>query len=353
MIFSVNQDAEILQHLPEQELSQLDILEREDLEEWAIGEPRILGEELLVITAEFDKFEDLYDRLDIMALDPEGNLVVVELKRDKADRTTDLQAIKYASYCANLTAEQLQQEYRDFWTERTGDTITPEDVGHEFLEYLDDDVPNEDPYTDEGWANFELDNRPRLLLAAGSFGKEVTSPVVWLLEEFGMDITCTRIEAHEHQGRVILNSQQVIPVPEAEEYMTRRREKQEKQQSSSRRPWALPVLLDRGVLVPGDTVVFDEGRVSENADRDWDPDDEFFQARVTGDTGQQDNVEWLHDNNTYSFTGLSKELLHHLTGEGRNKRLNGYKYWCHPDFDYRTLSELRNSKERVPERKIG
>lgn len=350
MIFSVDQDAEVLEHLPEQELANLHILERDDLEEWAIEEPRILGEDLLVITSEFSKFEDLYDRLDIMALDPTGKLVVVELKRDKADRTTDLQAIKYASYCATLTAEQIQQEYREFWSDRDSDQLTPEDVAETFIDFLHEDALGDVTTTDDGWANFELDDKPRILLAAGSFGKEVSSPVMWLINEYGMDITCTRIEAHEHEGRVLLNSQQVIPVPEAEEYMTKRREKQEQQESSSRRQWALPVLLERGVLVPGDIVVFDESRVPEDADRDWDPDDEFFQARVTGDTGQQDNVEWLHDNQTYSFTGLSKELLHHLTGEGREKRLNGYKYWTHPEFDNRTLRDLRNSKVTAPER---
>lgn len=352
MIFSVDQEAELLEHLPERELAQLNILERDDLEEWVIEEPRILGEDLLVITSEYSKFEDLYDRLDILAIDTDGKLVVVELKRDKADRTTDLQAIKYAGYCATLTAEQIQQEYREFWSDRGTTQLAPEDVAEAFVDFLEEGALAEVTTTDEGWANFELDDKPRILLAAGSFGKEVSSPVMWLINEYGMDITCTRIEAHEHEGRVLLNSQQVIPVPEAEEYMTKRREKQEKQESSSRRSWALPVLLERGVLVPGDIVVFDESRVPASADRAWDPEDEFFRARVTGDTGQQDNVEWLHDGETYSFTGLSKELLHHLTGKGRDKRLNGYKYWCHPDLDYRTLSELRNSKETAPDRKL-
>jgi hypothetical protein len=41
-------------------------------------------------------------------------LVVVELKRDEADATTDLQALKYASYCATLTAGEIQRDYRSF-----------------------------------------------------------------------------------------------------------------------------------------------------------------------------------------------------------------------------------------------
>lgn len=95
-----------------------------------------------------------------------------------------------------------------------------------------------------------------------------------------MEITCVRIEAYEHQDRILLNTQQVIPVTEAEEYMTKRREKQEKQESSRERQWTLPLLLDRGILVSGDIVVFAESRVPDDADREWNPEDDFWRGRV-------------------------------------------------------------------------
>lgn len=342
MIFSVNQDTEELEHLPEQEFAQLNILEREDLEKWAIEEPRILGENLLVITSEYSKFEDLQDRLDILAIDSEGKLVVVELKRDKADRTTDLQAIKYASYCATLTAEEIQKDYRDFWSVRKDEKISLEEVGKEFVNFLNQNVIDEVPYTDDGWANFELDDKPRVLLVAGSFGPEITSPVMWLIEEYNMDITCTRIKAYKHRDRVVLNSQQVIPIPEAEEYLTKRREKQEKQKKTPV-TFTLPVLLERGVLEQGDIVVFDERKVSEEIGREWNPEDDYWRARVTGMTGQQDNIEWLNDDELYSFTGLAREILNQLVGRDKDKPLNGYAYWTHPDFRGRTLLELRET----------
>lgn len=351
MIFSVDGERGELEDLKEQDLGELGFLERQDLQEWAIEEPRILGEELLIITSEYANFEDTWDRLDVLALDPTGKLVVVELKRDHADRTTDLQAIKYASYCATLTAEDVQKDYREFWSDRTGEEISPEDVGRVVTDFLEEETTPEVSLSEDGWANFELDEKPRILLAAGSFGTEITAPVMWLIEEYGMDITCTRIEAYQHQGRVLLNSQQVIPVSEAEEYMTKRREKQEKQESSSRRKWGLPVLLERGILVPGDIVMFAEDQVPEDSDREWDRDNDFWRARVTGDTGQQDNVTWLHDGKTYSFTGLSKKLLNVLVNRDRDKALSGYDYWCHPQFNYRTLSDLRNSQVTAPERK--
>lgn len=351
MIFSVDEDGRTLEGLEEEELSELGVLERQDLQEWTIGQPRILGEDLLIISSEYANFQDTRDRLDILAIDPGGKLVVVELKRDRADRTTDLQAIKYASYCATLTAQDIQKDYREFWNDRNNAELSPEDVGQKFAEFLVG-TEEEVTFSGDGWAEFELDQKPRILLAAGSFGTEITAPVMWLIEEYGMDITCTKIEAYDLHGRVLLNSQQVIPVAEAEEYMTKRREKQEKQQRSSRRPAAVNVLLERGVLEPGEEVFFNPDQVPDEADREWEEDDEFWFATVTGKTGQSDNVRWKFDGNEYSFTGLSKELLHKLIGRDRSEALNGYKFWCHPEFDDRTLSDLRNSDIDGEDRKF-
>ncbi|MDY7081476.1 MAG: endonuclease NucS, partial [Halobacteria archaeon] len=123
MIFSVDEDEKTAEPIKESNFSELDILEEDDLQQWAIDEPRLLGEDLLVVSSEYSNFEDTRDRLDILALDRDGKLVVVELKRDRADRTTDLQAIKYAGYCATLTGEDIQKEYREFWNDRRDEEI--------------------------------------------------------------------------------------------------------------------------------------------------------------------------------------------------------------------------------------
>ena len=283
---------------------------------------------------------------------PDNRLVVAELKRDRADATTDFQALKYASYCATLTAEDIQKDYRQFWNNRKETDLSPEDVGERFASFLNEFDEGGVELADDGWADFELDDKPRIILVAGSFGTEITAPVTWLIEEYGMDITCMRIQAYEHEGRLLLNSQQVLPVPEAEEYMARRREKQERQRQAERRRAAIHVLLENGVLIPGDVVHFcDQQKPPED---DWlvDLDEAFWRARVTGDTGRSDNVEWLYDGETYSFTGLAKEILRQLINRSPKKALNGYKYWCYPEFDSRSLRDLRNSGETAPERQL-
>lgn len=345
MIFSVDRETKELNPIREQAFAALDVLERSDFQEWVIDNPEILGEDLLVIQSEYANFEETSDRLDILALDAQGKLVVVELKRDEADDTTDLQAIKYASYCAILTAKDVQKEYRTFWNNR-GKEYSPEEVGQHFVEFLEGSV--EEEITEDGWAAFDLDDRPRILLAAGSFDIQVTAPVVWLTEEYDLDITCITIHAYEHQGELLLHSRQVIPIQEAEEYMAQRRAKQEQQSSSQRRTRAVKVLLDRGVLVSGDVVVFNPEERS-SIEGDTERSDEFWKAEVTGKRGNN-NFEWLHDNKEYSATGLAMTIIEEATGERPNS-LNGYKYLCHPDFDGRTLSDLRNSQVEDLERR--
>ncbi len=78
MLFRIDGNGAV-ESVPNHKLAELGLRERDDLQEWVIDEPRILGEGLLVITSEYAGFEDTLDRLDVLALDREGKLVTNEL----------------------------------------------------------------------------------------------------------------------------------------------------------------------------------------------------------------------------------------------------------------------------------
>ena len=84
--------------LEERLFKQLSIREREHLQEWIAKNPDMLGEELLIIQKEFDGFNDTQERLDLLAVDKKGGLVVIENKLDDTGRNVVWQALKYASY---------------------------------------------------------------------------------------------------------------------------------------------------------------------------------------------------------------------------------------------------------------
>ena len=56
--------------------SELGFKERPHLQEWLAKSPNTLGEDLLIIQKEFDGFSDTKERLDLLALDKNGNLVI-------------------------------------------------------------------------------------------------------------------------------------------------------------------------------------------------------------------------------------------------------------------------------------
>lgn len=81
--------------------------ERAHLQEWIAKCPECLGEELLIIAKEFDGFDETRERLDLLALDKQGGLVVIENKLDDSGRDVVWQALKYASYCSSLSKSQI------------------------------------------------------------------------------------------------------------------------------------------------------------------------------------------------------------------------------------------------------
>ena len=52
---------------------------------------------------------------------------------------------------------------------------------------------------------------------SAEFSKELTTSVIWL-NECGLDIECVRIKPYSDNGRILADIQQIIPLPEAEDY---------------------------------------------------------------------------------------------------------------------------------------
>ena len=168
--------------------------------------PDALGEELLIIQKEFDGFADTRERLDLLALDKNGQLVIIENKLDDTGRDVVWQAVKYAAYCSNLTKTQIIdifQQYLDRWS-RDRDAETA------ICEFLDEDSLEE--------VVLNGGNDQRLMFIAANFRKEVTAAVLWLLGH-GIRAQCFRVVPHVLGEQLFIDLQQIIPTPEAADYM--------------------------------------------------------------------------------------------------------------------------------------
>src|SRR5437660_1747178 len=82
-------------------LADLGLYERADLQRIIRDDVGVLGDDLLVIAEEFGQWEDARRRIDLLAVDKAGHLVVVELKRDDGAHM-DLQALRYAAMVSSM-----------------------------------------------------------------------------------------------------------------------------------------------------------------------------------------------------------------------------------------------------------
>ena len=187
--------------------------ERADLQRLLRDQPEVLEEGLFIIAEEYGNWEGSNRSIDLLALDSLGNLVVIELKRTQTGDHSELQAIRYAAMVSNMTLEQVVDAHRDYLTKRGTDG----DARVLILDHLE--------VTDEADAEIYTD-RPRIILASAGFSTELTTSVLWL-RDGGIDVCCIKLQLYRNDNGLILDTSQVIPLPEASEYMVRMREKAE------------------------------------------------------------------------------------------------------------------------------
>ena len=113
-MYIINRDNKQSKKIEAITFSSLGLKERDDLQEWIVKEPTILGEELLIIQKEFSGFSDTNERLDLLAIDRKGNLVIIENKLDDSGKDVTWQAMKYASYCSTLGKDGIRKIYQDY-----------------------------------------------------------------------------------------------------------------------------------------------------------------------------------------------------------------------------------------------
>ena len=95
------------QSLPESSLASEKLLE-----DMLVAAPRLLSDEWMLIGRQEDT--GFGGRIDLLAIAPDGSLVLVELKRDRTPRDVVAQSLDYASWVEKLRAEDIAAIYARF-----------------------------------------------------------------------------------------------------------------------------------------------------------------------------------------------------------------------------------------------
>lgn len=197
-MYIVNRDNKKVNKIKDISFSEIGLKERKDLQEWIANNPDLLDEELLIIQKEFDGFNDTNERLDLMALDKKGNIVVIENKLDDSGKDVVWQALKYAGYCSSLNKENIKTIYQQYLI-KCGKEGNAEDLITSFLDKSD-------------FSEVELNQNltQRIILVAKEFRKEVTNTVIWA-RKYGMDIRCMKIIPYLLNDELIVDTDEIIP----------------------------------------------------------------------------------------------------------------------------------------------
>ncbi|MYD24909.1 MAG: hypothetical protein F4X08_03730 [Gemmatimonadetes bacterium] len=191
-----------------------------DLQKMLKSQINAISPDTLIVSEEFRDWEDSKKRIDLLGIDKDASLVVIEIKITTDGGYMELQALRYAAMISTLTFDKLVEIYGTY-LQKNGNETNPEEG---LLDFLGWDDQREEEFAQD----------VRIVLASAEFSKELCTSVMWL-NDFGLDIRCVRMKPYESKDGTFLEIQTVIPLPEAEEYQVKIREKTMKEREIRKR----------------------------------------------------------------------------------------------------------------------
>lgn len=323
-------DANRLERLPEASFDDSGPPEHERLHALLRDQPEVVEDGLLVIAEHFGDWSD-GERVDLLALDGTGRLVLIELMRDDDDYM-ELRALRNAAMVANMTFDQVVEHHSDYLRSR-GVARDPRRALIDFLEQETIDEPQIES------------RRPRIVLVGREFSADLTASVLWLIES-GIELRCVRVRPYSSGEGVMLDIAQVIPLSGTGDYATRMRRKahEDEMRSGRRRERTVQTLARQGAVKGGtELVIFAASLDTREA---IDLDDPRYHAELGDHPTAVDNVLWAYDGKRYSLTSLTEKMRSEHGIPVPDGPLNGYMFWCLADRPGSSLYQLAEEASR-------
>ena len=214
-------------------------------------------EDLLVIGHQVTDSQN--GRSDLIAIDAKGNLVLIEIKRDKDDSLTrkeplELQAIRYAASLAIIKTpdelvDKIYQHYIQKFEHDTDSELTSYEIAKRKLDYFLESFNAENTFN----------QKQRIVLISSSFDQYTLSAVSWLISN-NVDICCYSLEPIQIEDEFYIDVTKTLPPLKLEDYYTTIKNKysniSDKNKSNITRT-ALPKmseLFEWGIIKNGDEV---------------------------------------------------------------------------------------------------
>ena len=185
-IYNVGEgESDFTQFVP-RNASSLTIKEKH-IENWMATEPKLLF-------SNYDAIEIIAQEIsgevmaDLLAMDSQGNLIIIEIKRDGSDRNTVGQILDYAA----LLASWKYEDFNDLWKKYKGTNAG--DLFEEFKNFSENPDFRKDEFL----------KQRRLFILASSVDESMKRIIRWLSESYDVPIDYVPFQFYENNGQVIL-----------------------------------------------------------------------------------------------------------------------------------------------------
>jgi hypothetical protein len=177
------------------------------LEELLVKDPNMLGRDLLIIGQQI--WTESGNYLDLLGIDVEGDLHVIELKRDRTPRDVVAQALDYASWVRELSYEDLVDIYDDFSGEQEFEKA--------FSEKFDSARPEGESGVPE-----DINQTHSLTIVASELDSATERIIEYLADEYSVPINAVRFNYYQDDGREYIGRTWLIDPQETSESPSKR-----------------------------------------------------------------------------------------------------------------------------------
>lgn len=207
-------------------------------------------------------------RSDLTAVDNNGNIVLIEIKRDRRDiegrkEAFEFQAIRYAARYATIESadELVKKVYAQYIEKYKSEFELGELTSYEL------GIRKLNEFLKVNGAENSFNEKQKIILAASDYDEQTLSAVAWLNSN-NVDMSCFKLIPYKLNDEVYLHAEKILPVSEYDDYYVNLMNKSlpesmKKGKSITRR--ILPkidALLAWGVVKEGNVIVA-KGRKDE------------------------------------------------------------------------------------------
>lgn len=202
-------------------------------------------------------------RSDLTAIDNDGNIVLIEIKRDKKDiehrkEAFEFQAIRYAANCASIKEidELIQNVFAPYVEKHKEEFHSKYDRSLTSIEIAQREVKS----FISANGNPQFNRKQRIMLVASDFDDQTLSAVAWLNSN-NVDISCYQVLPLQMEDKTLIDVKKILPLEEYDDYYVKIANSSSmsytKRESSDITKRSLPKidkLMEWGIVKAGDQI---------------------------------------------------------------------------------------------------